>query len=106
PTGPGPAVDIVPIAEGAVLAMKGRIIPAEERHVLRAFVTQFATAMAARRLTRQAEIAAQLGQADELRNALLAAVSHDLRTPLASIKASASSLLATDVEWSPEAIEA
>jgi two-component system sensor histidine kinase KdpD len=50
-------------------------------------------------------IADELGQADELRNTLLAAVSHDLRTPLASIKASASSLLATDVEWSREAVE-
>lgn len=38
----------------------------------------------------------------ELRNALLAAVSHDLRTPLASIKASVTSLLAEDVEWPPE----
>ena len=35
-----------------------------------------------------------------MRTALLAAVSHDLRTPLASIKASVSSLRQTDVEWS------
>lgn len=48
---------------------------------------------------RSAEVArAQAGT--ELRNALLAAVSHDLRTPLASIKASVTSLLAHDVEWS------
>jgi two-component system sensor histidine kinase KdpD len=40
-----------------------------------------------------------------MRTALLAAVSHDLRTPLASIKASVSSLRQTDVEWS-EADEA
>jgi two-component system sensor histidine kinase KdpD len=56
-------------------------------------------------LTAQAEVAEQLGQTDELRTALLAAVSHDLRNPLASIKASASSLLASDVEWSRDAIE-
>ena len=50
---------------------------------------------------RSAEVArAQAGT--ELRNALLAAVSHDLRTPLASIKASVTSLLADDVEWPPE----
>jgi two-component system sensor histidine kinase KdpD len=49
---------------------------------------------------RSAEVArAQAGT--ELRNALLAAVSHDLRTPLASIKASVTSLLAEDVEWPP-----
>lgn len=50
---------------------------------------------------RSAEVArAQAGT--ELRNALLAAVSHDLRTPLASIKASVTSLLAEDVDWPPE----
>ena len=47
--------------------------------------------------------AAALDRANELRTALLSAVSHDLRTPLASIKASVSSLRATDVEWSAEA---
>ena len=50
---------------------------------------------------RSAEVArARAGT--ELRNALLAAVSHDLRTPLASIKASVTSLLADDVDWPPE----
>jgi two-component system sensor histidine kinase KdpD len=50
---------------------------------------------------RSAEVArAEAGT--ELRNALLAAVSHDLRTPLASIKASVTSLLAEDVDWPPE----
>lgn len=44
--------------------------------------------------------AAALDRANELRTALLNAVSHDLRTPLASIKASVSSLRAHDVEWS------
>ena len=37
-----------------------------------------------------------------MRTALLRAVSHDLRTPLASIKASVSSLRQTDVHWSPD----
>jgi two-component system, OmpR family, sensor histidine kinase KdpD len=41
---------------------------------------------------------------DEVRNALLTAVSHDLRTPLASIKAAATSILSSEVEWSPDAI--
>jgi two-component system sensor histidine kinase KdpD len=39
-----------------------------------------------------------------LRTALLAAVSHDLRTPLSSIKASATSMLSHEVTWSPEAV--
>lgn len=46
--------------------------------------------------------AAALDQANELRTSLLSAVSHDLRTPLASIKASVSSLRASDVAWSAE----
>jgi two-component system sensor histidine kinase KdpD len=37
-----------------------------------------------------------------MRTALLAAVSHDLRTPLASIKASVSTLRQTDVEWTAD----
>ena len=46
--------------------------------------------------------AAALDRANELRTALLSAVSHDLRTPLASIKASVSSLRANDVRWSDD----
>ena len=45
----------------------------------------------------RAETAAE---GDRLRTAILRAVSHDLRTPLSSIKASASSLLQDDIEWS------
>ena len=46
-------------------------------------------------------------EADELRTALLAAVSHDLRTPLAVDQGVGHvSLLPADVDWSPEAIEA
>ena len=47
----------------------------------------------------------ELAEGNELRTALLAAVSHDLRTPLASIKASVTSLLQRDVAWTPEATE-
>jgi two-component system sensor histidine kinase KdpD len=41
-----------------------------------------------------------LAQADRMRTSLLAAVSHDLRTPLAAVKAGVSSLRQTDVDWS------
>src|SRR6202011_5594754 len=43
-----------------------------------------------------------LAEANELRTALLAAVSHDLRTPLASIKASVTTLLQPDVTIDPD----
>src|SRR5438132_1508425 len=51
------------------------------------------------RLRQQATDAEVLRRADELKTALLGAVSHDLRTPLASIIASAGSLRQRDVEW-------
>jgi two-component system sensor histidine kinase KdpD len=51
----------------------------------------------------QAAEALLLARADELRVSLLRAVSHDLRTPLASIKASVTSLLQRDVDWTEEA---
>jgi two-component system sensor histidine kinase KdpD len=46
--------------------------------------------------------ATSLARADELRTAILRAVSHDLRSPLSSIKASVSSLRQTEVEWPEE----
>src|SRR4029453_9716831 len=53
-----------------------------------------------RQMSAQAAEATALAEANELRSALLQAVSHDLRTPLAGIKASASSLRQLDIAWS------
>jgi two-component system, OmpR family, sensor histidine kinase KdpD len=53
-------------------------------------------------LARRETEASRATAVNDLRAALLAAVSHDLRTPLSSIKASVSSLLQTDVEWPKE----
>jgi two-component system, OmpR family, sensor histidine kinase KdpD len=53
-------------------------------------------------LQQEAAAAAVLAQADELRTGILQAVSHDLRTPLAGIKASVTSLLSSDVTFGPE----
>src|SRR5260370_37740218 len=44
-----------------------------------------------------------LQRTDVLRAALLSSVSHDLRTPLSSIKAAATSLLQEEVQWDEEA---
>ncbi len=63
------------------------------------FAAQAAAALDRERLRTQAAQAEALAEGNRMRTALLAAVSHDLRTPLASIKASASSLRQTDVQW-------
>ncbi len=67
------------------------------------FAAQLASALERRRLKSEAGIAEALAEANQLRTAILRAVSHDLRTPIASIKASATSLLQHDVDWTPEA---
>ena len=53
-------------------------------------------------LARKAASVQQLEEGNRIRTALLAAVSHDLRTPLAGIKAAVSSLRAEDMDWTPE----
>ena len=66
------------------------------------FMDQAATIIDRARLRRESMQIELLRRTDALRSALLSSVSHDLRTPLASIKAAASSLLQEDVSWSEE----
>src|SRR3984957_16603582 len=73
--------------------------------LLAGYAAQAAAALDRERLRTQAAQAEALAEGNRMRTALLAAVSHDLRTPLASIKASVSTLRQTDVEWT-EADEA
>jgi two-component system sensor histidine kinase KdpD len=68
--------------------------------LLAGYAAQAAAALDRERLRTQAAQAEALAEGNRMRTALLAAVSHDLRTPLASIKASVSSLRQTDVHWS------
>jgi two-component system sensor histidine kinase KdpD len=92
------------LAEGVVLVIGGRSLSADDRRLLGVFVAQLLRMVRAQqRLEAAAASATSLAESNELRTALLAAVSHDLRTPLASIKASATSLLSEEVAWSPEA---
>jgi two-component system sensor histidine kinase KdpD len=89
----------VPVGDDAMLALRGRTLPAADRRVLAAFAAQATVALEQRRLSREAEEARPLAEADRARTALLNAVSHDLRTPLASAKAAIGSLLSSDVAW-------
>jgi two-component system sensor histidine kinase KdpD len=81
----------------------GAVFRPDSEQPLTTFVDQAALALERARLSEEAAQAAALAQSDELKSALLAAVSHDLRTPLASIKASATSLLDDSVQWDAEA---
>jgi two-component system, OmpR family, sensor histidine kinase KdpD len=85
---------------GLALLTSGQIGPATTAQ-LAGFGAQAAAALDRERLRVQASQAEALAEGNRIRTALLAAVSHDLRTPLASIKASVSSLRQTDVQWSP-----
>ena len=67
------------------------------------FLDQAASLIERVRLQRENLRIEILQRTDALRAALLSSVSHDLRTPLASIKAAASSLLQVDVQWDDEA---
>jgi two-component system sensor histidine kinase KdpD len=82
-----------------VLALSGGPLRAAESRVLVALAAQVATAVEAERLLQEARRARDLEEADDLRRALLQAVSHDLRSPLAGIKASVTSLRDGEVAW-------
>jgi two-component system sensor histidine kinase KdpD len=100
PATPDEADEVRPLGADLVLAIRGSDLAAEDQRILNAFVAQLAAAIDRRQMSAQAAQATALAEANELRSALLQAVSHDLRTPLAGIKASASSLRQLDIAWS------
>lgn len=93
--------DTSALAGGTVL-ISGPLGGVDDR-VLEAFTAQLTATLERRTLREEADRAHALAAADALRTAILRAVSHDLRTPLASIKASVTSLLQRDIVWHEEA---
>jgi two-component system sensor histidine kinase KdpD len=89
----------VPVTDTLSLALAGRPLPADDRRVLGAFAAYAAVALEQQRLTAEAEAAKPIAAADRMRTALLAAVSHDLRSPIASAKAAVTSLRSEDIDW-------
>ncbi|MFQ6395167.1 ATP-binding protein [Nocardia sp. KC 131] len=84
------------------LLLAGRTLDSGDRPVLHAVANQAAGLVRQSRLAEEASASAALLEADRLRRALLSAVSHDLRTPLAGAKAAVSSLRSDDIEFSAE----
>jgi two-component system sensor histidine kinase KdpD len=92
----------VPVTDTLSLALRGPAVSASDRRVLGAFATYAGVALEQQRLSAEAEAARPIAEADRMRTALLAAVSHDLRTPLASAKAAVTSLRSPDIRWTDE----
>lgn len=98
-------VHVVPLRTGdrrtgALAIVRGETtVESANDRLLTAIAAQIANAAERARLRERATQAEVLQRTDSLKTALLNAVSHDLRTPLASIIASAGSLRQRDVEW-------
>jgi two-component system sensor histidine kinase KdpD len=99
------AVDLDKQRVGTIVVVRTPEAPefsSSDDRLVSALARQLSLALERLRLQREATEAEILRRTDELRTALMNAVSHDLRTPLASIIASAGSLLQEDVQWSDD----
>jgi two-component system, OmpR family, sensor histidine kinase KdpD len=109
-TEPGPRAIYLPVqvATRTVGVLRIRVVnPAEhrtdeQRRQLTAIAQQFGLALERARLQSEAREVVALRRADELKDALVHSVTHDLRTPLALIRASAENLRVGQIEWSPD----
>jgi K+-sensing histidine kinase KdpD len=101
PTSENPSLT-VDATDGLQLRAYGPEVFAEDRRLLGMLAATASRAWQGQQLAEQAAQARQLAETDRVRSALLAAVSHDLRTPLAGIKAAISSLRQEDVDWTDD----
>jgi two-component system sensor histidine kinase KdpD len=104
PTTPAAADVSRELDDTTVLALVGASASRVDSYVMDVFVAHLTTALRQETLRAEAADARALADANELRAALLAGVSHDLRTPLSSIKASVTSLLQEEIDWPEDAI--
>lgn len=105
----GVGTDTLPAADAIYIPLNGTLgkvgvlvvhrnnrrppLVSEQQRLLEAFANQIAVAVERDELRRAAHISAYAAQEERLRSSLLSSISHDLRTPLAVIAGSASSLL-------------
>ena len=102
PTTPDGSSLTLRVGESGRLVLGGGALRSVDADTTAAFLDQLAVALEQRRLRATEELVESLAAANELRSALLAAVSHDLRTPLSAVKAGVSSLRQPDVQWPAE----
>ena len=99
--GPPPSANpvlSVPAGDRLSLIIDGPPVIAPDPRFLRRLAAAAARTLQAERLAAEAAAARELAEIDRLRAALLTAVGHDLRTPLAGIKAGVSSLRQSDLD--------
>ena len=82
----------------------GRRLTHDEHQTVLAVASQAATALERALLAEQTDAARVEAEAERLRTSLLSSLSHDLRTPLATIEGAASTLLQHGASLSPEAM--
>jgi two-component system, OmpR family, sensor histidine kinase KdpD len=92
--------EVRPSSPPLLLALRGAPLSPSDRRVLASFAGHLAVVLERRKLAAEAARSRRLEEGNRVRSALLAAVSHDLRTPLARAKAAVSSLRSPDVSWS------
>ena len=92
----------VAIDDERTLALKGRALPAADQRLLKAYAAYAAVIGERHRAAVESSERRALAEGDRTRTALLAAVSHDLRSPLAAVKAAVTSLLNDNIDWSSE----
>jgi two-component system sensor histidine kinase KdpD len=97
---PAGSFTTVPVGSRAVLELHGGDLQASERRLLAVIATQIDAALEHSALAETASEVGPLAAADRVRSALLSAVSHDLRRPLAAATTAVSGLRATDVTLS------
>jgi two-component system sensor histidine kinase KdpD len=100
PAAPADGDSQAEIDDSQLLVLRGRRLGGEDQRVLNAVAAQVAVAYRQRALAEAARSVEPLAESERARTALLNAVSHDLRTPIAAAKASVSSLISGDVDWS------
>ena len=87
-------VDDGPLALLGVSPKEGQSLTGQRRRLLMALSQPLAQALARAQLAQDLEAARLHGETEQLRSALLASVSHDLRTPLTTMRGSIDTLLA------------
>lgn len=94
------AVDIIIVGDHATLELYGQVSDSAGRRLLSVLVAQMSSVLELTDLEHTAQQIGPLSETDRVRSALLSAVSHDLRRPLAAALTAVGSLRATDVVWS------